>query len=328
MKALVYTGRMQSEICEVDLPDQLPGQVIVDLAFCGICGSDMHAWHGHDERRVPPLVLGHEAVGIARTGKYANKRVAINPLMTCGTCQACLGGDEHLCATRELIGMRVPGAFAQSVVISEGNLNLISDQLSFENAALAEPLACSVNAAGLAITQIEDRNAAIVILGGGAIGLLAAFVFQNQCCQNIHIAETNPHRRQMIEKLGPFQLYDPIHQKPEPTIIDIVFDAVGSGKTRAAASALVRPGGVIVHIGLQDNEAGLDTRRITLQEISFLGSYCYRRSAFSEALDLLEKGIVKADGWTDIRPLDDGQACFMDIHNGKAPPKIILDTTG
>ena len=115
MKALVYTGTQMSEIRDVDVPVVGDNQVLVDLAFCGICGSDMHAWHGHDERRVPPLVLGHEAVGIVLTGPLAGKRVAINPLMTCGDCDFCSSGDEHLCASRELIGMRVPGAFAEKL---------------------------------------------------------------------------------------------------------------------------------------------------------------------------------------------------------------------
>ena len=114
MKALVYTGTMRSEIRDVDLPIAGKDQAIVDIAFCGMCGSDMHAWHGHDERRVPPLVLGHEAVGVVQTGPLSDQRVAINPLMTCGVCDRCTSGNEHLCPSRELIGMRVPGAFLKN----------------------------------------------------------------------------------------------------------------------------------------------------------------------------------------------------------------------
>ena len=103
MKALVYTGTQMSEIRDVDVPVVGDNQVLVDLAFCGICGSDMHAWHGHDERRVPPLVLGHEAVGIVQVGPLAGKRVAINPLMTCGDCDFCNSGKDahrHYCKNR------------------------------------------------------------------------------------------------------------------------------------------------------------------------------------------------------------------------------------
>ena len=286
----------------------------------------MHAWHGHDERRVPPLVLGHEAVGLAVDGPFQGARVAINPLMTCGTCVCCVSGNEHLCAQRELIGMRVPGAFAEQVAITSQNLNVLPDDFSFVEAALAEPLACSLHAVRLALLHGEDNHSAsILILGGGAIGLLTGLVFLNYGSHDIWIAETNPVRRSMLEKLGNFQTYDPRDVDSCPQNVDVVIDAVGSGATRRTASALVRPGGVIVHIGLQDNLDGLDVRRITLQEITFKGTYCYRKDDFAEALRLLHEGAITGSGWVEVRPLIDGAASFEDIHNGNAPPKIILD---
>ena len=210
MRALVYTGTQLSEIRDVPTPVCDSEQVIVDLAFCGICGSDMHAWHGHDERRVPPLVLGHEAVGVADDGPLQGQRVAINPLMTCGACVPCVSGNEHLCAKRELIGMRVPGAFAEKVAIKAQNLTILPDDLSFVEAALAEPLACSVHAVRLAIQHADDdQTVNIAILGGGAIGLLASKVFSDYGYQNIWIAEPNPVRRSMLEKMVNFTTYDP-----------------------------------------------------------------------------------------------------------------------
>ena len=109
------------------------------------------------------------------------------------------------------------------------------------------------------------------------------------------------------------------------SVAHIVLDAVGSSHTRTAASQLVRPGGQIIHIGLQDNNDGLDTRRLTLQEISFQGTYCYKGKDFAAALSLLTEGVIKADFWTDTRPLDAGIQSFWDVHNGTAPPKIILN---
>jgi len=328
VKALVYTGVQQAEIRDVPLPEPGAGQVVVDLAFCGLCGSDMHAWHGHDERRVPPLVLGHEAVGVVEDGRLKGQRVAINPLMTCGACPACLNGREHLCPKRELIGMRVPGAFADKVAIAERNLSPIPDHLSFRAAALAEPLACSVHGVRLALEDAaHDPASSVVILGGGAIGLLAAFVFRHEGFEHVRIAETSPHRRALLEELGLATTYDPREETPPPDSADIIYDAVGSKLTRAAASYLARPGGTIVHIGLQDMEGGLDTRKLTLQEIRFRGTYCYQERDFAGALDLLARGIVSGDGWAEIRPLDEGAGAFMDVHNGTAPPKIILETT-
>lgn len=327
MKALVYTGSNASEIRDIEAPVAGSCQSLVDVTFCGICGSDMHAWHGHDERRIPPLVLGHEAVGIARTGPLAGSRVAINPLIACGDCPACASGDLHLCGTRELIGMRYPGAFAETVMVPDANLTRLDDSLSFDDAALAEPLAVAVRTIGLAERGGAKRDSRSVILGGGAIGLLCAQVMKAGGHAPPRIAETNSLRRAMLKELGIGTPYDPRDGGPEDGAIDLVIDAVGMGATRAAASAMVRPGGVIVHVGLQDSGPGLDTRRITLQEIAFLGAYCYRNEDFAAALALLTAGQVSSEGWVEIRPLDDGANAFIDIDQGRAPAKIILSTS-
>ncbi len=327
MKALVYTDTMKTEFREEADPQALEGEVVVDLTHCGICGSDMHAWHGHDARRVPPLILGHEAVGIPRTGKFEGKRVAINPLMTCGTCLPCTSGSEHLCEKRELIGMRVPGAFAQAVAIKEKNIFEIPDHLSFDQAALAEPLAVCVHSVHIGMERLKKpaSESSAIILGGGAIGLLCALVLQNQGITNLWIGETNPLRREMLAKVLKAKPYDPINEKPGIDHADLILDCVGSGHTRKAASELALPGGTIVHVGLQDSNEGLDTRRITLQEIAFIGTYCYTNKDFQEALDLLADGKVTRDGWSEIRPLKEGIQGFEEIHNGTAPPKIILE---
>jgi len=327
MKALVYTGTNESEIRDVETPVAGTGQCIVDVAFCGICGSDMHAWHGHDERRIPPLVLGHEAVGIARNGPLEGARVAINPLISCGSCESCVSGNRHLCASRELIGMRYPGGFAEQVMIPQANLTRLDDSLSFQNAALAEPLAVAVRTVALGERGGAKRDSQTVILGGGAIGLLCAQVMKAGGYAPPRIAETNNLRRAMLEGLGLGKTYDPRAGGPDDSSVDLVIDAVGMGATRAAASAMVRPGGVIVHVGLQDNVAGLDTRRITLQEIAFLGAYCYRDDDFAAAIALLTSGRVSGEGWAEIRPLDDGAEAFLDIDQGRAPPKIILSNS-
>lgn len=325
MRALYYTGTMQMEMRDTDLPVAGPGQSVIRVSHSGICGSDMHAWHGHDERRVPPLVLGHEAVGHAVDGPHAGKRVAINPLLTCGTCWACTSGNEHLCPERALIGLKVPGAYAEHVAIDTANLTVLPDDLAFDQAVLAEPLAVCVHAVRIGYERHAGPAENIVVLGGGAIGLLAAFVYRHRGAGTLWIAEPNPVRRAALEQVIDAKIYDPTGSNgPKPESVDMIFDAVGSGRTRAAASAMVRPGGTIVHTGLQDNAEGLDTRRITLQEIAFIGTYCYTKVDFADGLDLLHKGHVTREGWTEIRDLDAGAQSFQDIHDGKAPPKIIL----
>ena len=202
--------------------------------------------------------------------------------MTCGSCAVCNSGNEHLCATRELIGMRVPGAFAEQVAINNKNLTEISDNLSSANAALAEPLACAVNAVNQAARHSGEKDASIVVLGGGAIGLLAALVFSTYGYSNIQIAETNPVRRKLLERLGNFNPYDPLTTRPADASIDIVLDAVGSGITRQASSAMVCPGGVIVHIGLQTQNPDL------IRDASH-----YRKSAFPGFIAIVTVNLPK-----------------------------------
>ncbi|WP_284154702.1 alcohol dehydrogenase catalytic domain-containing protein [Algicella marina] len=305
----------------MDTPAPAPrfGWSRIRVSHSGICGSDMHAWHGHDERRVPPMILGHEAAGIAADGPHAGKTVTINPLISCNTCADCQGGRPHVCADRALVGMAFPGTFAEEVLVPD--TNIYPTKLAPKQATLTEPLACALHAVQLATTRMPGAASAIV-LGGGAIGLLAARCFALKGLGRIDIAETNPLRRSLLADTTGARPYDPLNHTPAQA--DIVLDAVGSGRTRHAASALVRPGGTIVHIGLQDCAGGLDTRRLTIQEITFVGSYCYAPKDFRAALALLEDGNVSGDGWTECRPLDQGQQAFTAIHDANAPPKIIL----
>lgn len=326
MKALIYEAPEKLTYRDAPEPNLREDEVLVKVHASGICGSDMHAYHGLDDRRVPPLVLGHESVGHVRDGAHKGKRVALNPLMTCGDCAACTRGDVHLCADRALIGLFDHGAFAQAVAIDEANLSVLPDNLRFEQAVLAEPLAVCVHAARLGAAK-HDRDLAdqaITVLGGGAIGLLAALTYKSMGLENVRIAEPSPTRAKLCADVTGFNVYNPMTETPDDGSVDVVFDAVGSGRTRAASCALVRPGGTIVHVGLQDNGDGIDTRRITLQEITFLGTYCYKPDDFAHALHLLETGQVSGDGWTEFRPLDAGAQSFKDVDDGTAPPKIIF----
>ncbi len=146
MKALVYTN--PEEITYRDEPVQPPleGEAQVRVDAVGICGSDMHAFHGHDPRRVPPLILGHEAAGVVETGRCAGQRVVLNPLIGCAQCSDCLGGRSNLCQNRTMIGMTRPGAFAELISIPEQNLIPIPHDMNPVHAALTEPAATALHA--------------------------------------------------------------------------------------------------------------------------------------------------------------------------------------
>jgi len=324
MKALVFLGT--DSMALRDEPDAAPrasGQVVLRVDAAGICGSDLHAYHGHDARRVPPMILGHEAVGRTADGR----RFVPNPLIPCGRCARCAEGRTHLCPNRTMLGMQYPGCFAEAVAAPEANLIAVPEHASDIAAALTEPAACVLHALHLSQRALARpvAEARCLVVGGGAIGLLAALYLRAWGARNVMLAETGEGRRQTVSQAGAAEPFDPRATPPEAGHFDLVFDAVGSGITRRMASAAVAPGGVILHIGLQDSEAGLDTRRITLQEIAVLGTYCYTRADMEQALAALADGVLGDLAWVEERPLAEGARSFDELGSGRsAAPKIIL----
>ncbi len=328
MRALVYLGPNELEVREVPEPVPGPGEVLVRVEAIGICGSDMHAYHGHDSRRPPPLILGHEAAGHIVGGPRAGQRVTINPLVVDPACPYAIEGRWHLSPTRQIISMPPrEGAFAELVRIPERNVVAIADAMPIVHAALAEPVAVSWHAVRLGIERLHQPLAAcrVVVIGGGAIGLAAALVARHFGARRISVGESNPLRRRTIEAEEGFDVYGPGEGDPEASSVDLVIDAVGADATRAAASAMVRPGGVMVHIGLLPGHQGLDIRKLTLQEITLTGSYCYTPVDFAQTVEALASGWLGRLGWFEERGLADGPQAFRDIDAGKAGrSKVVL----
>ncbi len=330
MKALVYTGPKALDYRDVAEPSRRPGDVLVRVAAVGICGSDMHAFLGHDERRPAPLILGHEAAGTIIDGPDAGSRVTVNPLVACHTCVACREGRPNLCPIRQIISMPpCEGAFADTVAMTPDNLVRIPDSVSFEKASLAEPIACGWHAVRLGARVAHRPLEALdcMVIGGGAIGVGAALCLLAHGASAVRLSEPNAKRHRMIASAGNITVGDPDADGfSEDSSADLVIDAVGFSTTRAAASRIVRPGGVIVHIGLGEATGGLDIRRMTLQEISFVGSYTYTPNDFRETAAAIFDGRLGALDWIEARPLSDGLGAFDDILAGNAvAPKIVLN---
>ncbi len=327
MKALVYTEPETLLLRDAAEPEIGEGDVLIEVAHVGICGSDMHAYLGHDARRPAPLILGHEAAGTVIEGALpTGTRVTINPLVTCGICEHCLAGRENLCARRQIISMPPrEGAFAERLVIPAGNLVVIPDGVTSEQAALAEPIACGWHAIRIAQRAMHKslKEARCLVIGGGAIGLGAALILAAKGALEVWIAETNPHRRTILAETGDFRVFDP--RQETPGMFDLVVDGVGFESTREAASAAARPGGVIAHIGLGSSTGGLDIRRLTLQEIAFFGTYTYTQADFYDTAQAIFDGTLGKLDWPEIRPLSEGAGAFADIKAGRvAAPKILL----
>ena len=322
MKALVYDG--VETLGYRDVPQAQPnsGEQLIKIMASGICGSDMHAYLGHDDRRPAPLILGHEAAGIIQGGPLDGMRVTINPLVNCGTCQACTSGRENLCPKRQIISMPPrEGAFAQYVAMPEANLVEVPAGVPLEKAALCEPLAVSWHAVRLATEALHpsmDKRA--LVIGGGAIGLAAALALKAFGLDDITIAEPNETRRNFLNA----NCGQKAVEQAEGTF-PVVIDAVGYGATRELASGLTLPGGVIAHVGLGDGAGGLDIRRMTLQEITFIGTYTYTSQDFRDTAAAIFDGRLGPLDWVEQRGLSEGFAAFKDIRAGRvAAPKIIL----
>tara|TARA_B100000676_G_scaffold239385_1_gene240028 strand:+ start:2082 stop:3062 length:981 start_codon:yes stop_codon:yes gene_type:complete len=323
MKALVYDGPKIVSYREV--PDPVPNQdnVLIKIKAVGICGSDMHAYLGHDERRPAPLILGHEAAGIISGGDRNGERITINPLVSCGTCWACCNSRENICPNRQIISMPPrEGAFAQYVTMPERNLVAVPSDYCLQKAALVEPLAVGWHTAKLAVRAIDlSMEKRALVIGGGAIGLATALALRAIGIDDIVISEFNPLRREYLRE----HIDAKVVEKTDASF-SIIIDAVGFGSTRAIASQLVSPGGIIAHVGLGDNTDGLDVRRITLQEITFIGTYTYTAKDFKDTAEALFTGRLGSLEWIEKRPLSEGKASFRELlGNTVAAPKIVLD---
>ncbi len=325
MKALVYTGVETFEFRDVPDPVLADDHHLVRIDSVGICGSDMHAYLGHDDRRPAPLILGHEAAGTVQGGPLDGFRVTINPLVTCGSCPACLAGRDNLCSTRQIISM-LPreGAFAQFVAMPERNLVRVPDGFTLEKASLAEPVAVGWHAVRLGLEALRgDRATTALVIGGGAIGVASAISLIAQGVSDVTVIEPNALRRDYLDLGAHVSVLTP--DQIDGMLFDISVDCVGYDATRATASASTRPGGVILHVGLGGGTAGLDIRRVTLQEISFIGTYTYTAQDFRDTCAAMFDGRLGPLDWTETRPLEDGASAFAQIRKGLiAAPKIIL----
>ncbi len=326
MKALVQTAPNILVYRDEPEPEARPGEAIIRVEAVGICGSDMHAIHGHDSRRPTPIILGHEAAGRVLTGALAGRRVAVNPLWTPLDDEFAREGRPHLSPRREVLSMPPrPGAFAELVRAPEENLVEIPADMPAQHAALAEPIAVAFHAVnhGARLLGRPLPGLRCAVLGGGAIGLAAALVLVQQGADDVWLIEPNPARRATAERAG-MRACAPESGPPDASCL-LVVDAVGAAVTRASACRLARAGGVIVHAGLLPGAEGLDVRRLTLQEITFTGTYCYTPDEFRTVVRLLAGQHFGALDWLELRPLSEGAAAVAAIDAGQvSAAKMVL----
>lgn len=304
MKALVFTGPGALEMHDVPEPELADGDVLVHVRAVGICGSELHGAR-HPGFRKPPLIMGHEFAGTNDNGD----RVVINPMLSCGHCELCLGGLRQVCRERQIIGVHRAGGFAERVAVPGSTLRPVPDWLDWDAAAMVEPAANAVHAWNIARAAAGAR---VAVLGCGAIGLLCLLTALSGGAGRVDVTDLDPGRLAQASRLGAAAAGPELDGE-----YDVIFDAVGSPVTRDVSVRHLRPGGTAVWLGLADDAPGFDANALIRAEKRVQGSFAYSDEEFARAAELLRDWDLS---WTSQYPLTEGAEIFTGLMNGGLQP--------
>jgi len=329
MKALLLSEYKHLEIAE--LPDPTPGrgEALVSVAACGICGSDVHGYDGSSGRRIPPIIMGHEAAGTIAalgdgvTGFFVGERVTFDSTIFCGACNNCRRGDVNLCDHRQVLGVscseyRRAGAFAEYVSVPARILYRLPDTLSFNEAAMLE--AVSVALHGVALAQLSAGSTALVV-GAGMIGLLTLQALRAAGCARIFVADVDSTRLKLAQDAGATTVLSPNADLVEQVLqltagigVDVAIEAVGRNETVKASIDSVRKGGTVVLVGNISPEVTLPLQKVVTRQIRLQGS-CASAGEYPRAIELLTSGAIRVKPLISaIAPLEEGPRWFQRLY--------------
>jgi L-iditol 2-dehydrogenase len=308
MQALVLTEYRKLELADVPPPEIGAHDVLVRVAACGICGSDVHGYDGSSGRRVPPVIMGHEAAGtVAEVGSGVDRvrvgdRVTFDSTIWCGQCDACQRGDVNLCVQRRVLGVscgdyRQPGAFAEFVAVPDHILYKLPASCSFEHAALVEPVSVAVHMVDrLKVTSGESA----VVVGSGMIGLLVIQALRVAGCEEIVAIDLDDSRLALATELGASVTINAkktdavkvVLERTRDDGVDIAVEVVGNGAALATAIGCVRRGGRVGLIGNLVPEVPFPLQVVVTREITLVGS-CASAGEYPRAIELIASGQIK-----------------------------------
>jgi L-iditol 2-dehydrogenase len=342
MKALLLSQYNQLDVADVPAPVPGPEEILVRVAACGICGSDVHGYDGTSGRRIPPIVMGHEAAGtVAAIGPGVSSykigdRVTFDSTVYCGQCEFCRTGDINLCDNRQVIGVsctdyRRAGAFAEYVAIPQRIAYHLPDGLKFQEAAMLEAVSVALHA--VRVSEMKGGETVLVI-GAGMIGLLTLQAAKAAGAARVLVADIDQSRLQRAEKLGVeatlllsgSELVKEVYRRTEGRGVDLVLEAVGRDETIAASISSVRKGGTVTLIGNISPEVKIPLQIVVSRQIRLQGS-CASSGEYPQAMELMASGKIQvAPLITAIAPLEDGPQWFERLHAGEANlMKIVLN---
>jgi 2-desacetyl-2-hydroxyethyl bacteriochlorophyllide A dehydrogenase len=336
MRAAYYEGNQGIRIGDCVPVAPAAGEVQIRVSHCGICGTDLHVYHGNMDHRVRlPQVIGHEMSGVIEaTGEgvlnYRNgDRVTVMPLDPCHQCPACRAGHWHVCQRLKFIGIDVPGAFQTLWTVPAATLFRIPDQLTIEHAALIEPIAVACH--DVRLGGVEPGEYAVV-MGGGPIGTLVALVAR-QAGARVLVSEVNSFRLKLIEGLG-FETINPattdlvrhVNDATGDAGADIVFEVSGAAPAALSMTEVLRVRGRVVMVAVYAKPVPVNLHRFFWRELKMIGARVYEPQDFEKAIALLGSGEIPfAKLITGIYPLDKLKHGFEQMEKGGEVMKILVE---
>ncbi|MDE2927333.1 MAG: galactitol-1-phosphate 5-dehydrogenase [Acidobacteriota bacterium] len=327
MKALVLNQYRKLDLLDVPSPDAAPNEVLVRVRSCGICGSDVHGYDGSSGRRIPPVIMGHEASGVvAEVGTAARAfdpgdRVTFDSMICCRRCVFCRAGRPNLCEDRRVLGVscgdyRRHGAFAEYVTVPDHVVFRVPDEVSFDEAAMVEPVSVAVHAVARANPALGDKA---LVVGAGMIGLLTIQALRSAGCGRIFAADLAADRLRLAKELGADEIIQSGDGTDVPAVLremtgglgaDVVMEAVGIAETVAMSIESVRKGGTVVLIGNIAPTVGFGLQSVVTREIDVLGS-CASSNDYPACLDMMRRGAIRVRPVLSASvPLERGQEMF------------------
>jgi L-iditol 2-dehydrogenase len=331
MKALLLSEYNRLDVVDVPMPRPGAQEILVRVEACGICGSDVHGFDGTSGRRIPPLIMGHEAAGtVTAIGRDVHSvkqgdRITFDSTIYCGECEFCRKGEVNLCNNRQVLGVstqdfRREGAFAEYVVVPERVVYQLPANIKFEHAAMIEPLAVAVHAVGL--HQVNESDVALVV-GAGMIGLLVLQVLRTAGCKTVYVVDIDDTRLQLATELGATEtlnakttdVKDAIDRLTGGAGVDAAYEAVGSTPTVKSAIESTRKGGHVTLIGNVTPTVEIPLQTVVSRELTLQGSAA-SSGEYPRCIELLAGGKVEVDRLiTAVAPLEQGAEWFERLHS-------------
>jgi len=335
MRAAFYEGSETIRIGRCTPVEPAEGAVQIKVSHCGICGTDLHVFHGHMDHRVRmPQIIGHEmsgtvaAIGPRVEGFSAGDRVTVRPLDPCNQCPACRAGHSHICQNLKFLGIDAPGALQSYWTVPAHTLHHLPSALSLTQGAMIEPLAVACHDVRLGEVKAGDQ---VVVIGGGPIGTLVALVARSREAR-VLVSEVNPFRLELADDLG-LETINPgvqnvverVNGLTEGAGADVVFEVTGSATGAELMTQIPRTRGRIVVVGVFSQPAKVDLFRCFWRELRLCGARVYEHQDFEKAIELASTGAIPLDRLiTHAYGIDQLEAGIRQLESGGPAMKILI----